>query len=417
MTVKEFLLKYRQSAELIDGEMYLAEFLDEMKKGLNGKSSLAMIPTYLYESRPSAESAGKRAIVIDAGGTNFRSAVGYFTPEGKAVFEKEQKTYMPATNGRLSKEEFYGSIAQNIKRLVAKGGDIGFCFSYPVEMQSSGDGNITSFTKAVDAPEAVGTPVGKCTLEAVKKFDGKDRKIVILNDTVAALLGGLASVKKEYSAYVGYIFGTGTNICYSELTENVLKAEGLPAGKKLLINTECGNFNKFPQGIVDKEVADGTEDGSRQLFEKMTSGKYLATLVYKTFLNAVKDGVLSSAPESEFELKDVSEFLAGEKGMLYGSFENEADRRNAEEICRAYVDRSAKLGAIANAAAVLASSRTGGKPVAIFAEGTTFEKLHGYRQAFEKYLSGMLAPRGIGFEIIRCKESNLKGCLTAILTL
>lgn len=126
---------------------------------------------------------------------------------------------------------------------------------------------------------------------------------------------------------------------------------------------------------------------------------------------------MSGAPESEFELKDVSEFLAGEKGLLYGSFENEADRRNAEEICRAYVDRSAKLGAIANAAAVLASARTDGKPVAIFAEGTTFEKLHGYRQAFEKYLSVLLAPRGIDFEIIRCKETNLKGCLTAILTL
>lgn len=415
MDVNGLLLKYGQSPSLIDPEKHLSAFSEEMQKGLCGESSVAMLPTYLYEGVPDARSAGKRVIVIDAGGTNFRSAVGYIKEDGSAVFIDEQKTVMPATLGkRLSAEEFYAEIGANVSRLLGKGTDIGFCFSYPVRMEADGDGVISAFTKAVDAPSAVGTRVGENTLRAVRKYSDKKRNIVILNDTAAALLGGLASVRGGYSAYVGYIYGTGTNICYSERTENIVKAAGLPAARKMLINTECGNYNKFPQGIIDKKLADATDDPERQLFEKMTSGKYLSSVISGTFKAAACEGVMTGVPAEEFSLKEVSEFLAGEKNSLYLSFGNGADRDAAREICLAYIDRAARLGAIANAAAVIRSASAGGT-AAIFAEGTTFEKLYGYKERFAAYLSALLSPRGINFEIIRGEELNLKGCLAAAL--
>ena len=73
----------------------------------------------------------------------------------------------------------------------------------------------------------------------MRAYSDKPRKIAILNDTVATLLGGMATYPQGYSTYVGYIYGTGTNACYMEDTANITKVAGLDAGH-MLINTECG---------------------------------------------------------------------------------------------------------------------------------------------------------------------------------
>lgn len=415
MNVEEFLLKYGQASELIDCDKQLDIFIGEMKRGLSGEGSLAMIPTYLYEKKGAAVKAGGKTIVIDAGGTNFRSAAAYFGDNGEAVFEDLQKTEMPAIRQRLSKEEFYNRIAENVSRLLNKGGDIGFCFSYPVAMESCGDGVITSCTKGVDAPETVGTRVGECTLKAIEKYDGKSRKIVILNDTAAALLGGMACVRGEYSAYIGYIFGTGTNICYTEDVRNIVKASGLKDGR-MLVNTECGNYDKFPCGAIDEEAFELTENAEAQRFEKMTSGKYLSTLICLTLKSAAKEGVLSRSFGGEYSLKDISEFLNGESNAFSENFATEEDRAAAVQICTDAVIRAAKLGAVANAATAVLSGKPNGAPVAVFAEGTTFDKLYGYAERFEKELGKLLSPRGYTAEILRCRETNLTGALAAALT-
>ena len=59
--------------------------LDDMNRGLNGqKSDEDMIPTFSLP--PEKNAAGKSVIVIDAGGTNFRSCLVTFDSEGKLVF-------------------------------------------------------------------------------------------------------------------------------------------------------------------------------------------------------------------------------------------------------------------------------------------------------------------------------------------
>ena len=415
MKAKDFLTLHRQSADQIDTKPSIERFLQEMQLGLQGKGGLPMIPTYLMNVDRSKIKTGSKRILIDAGGTNFRSAVGYFDEDGKVVMEDLHKTKMPASDRELSKQEFYTQIAKNIERLLPKAKNVGFCFSYPVEMGADVDGTVGKFSKEVKAPEVVGTRVGEETLAACKQLDGVDRKIVILNDTVATLLGGLAYTNEQFSAYLGYIYGTGTNVCYIEDTAKITKVADLPRGK-MLVNTECGTFSGFVQGDFDKAAIARTDDPNRQLFEKMTSGKYLSNVISEALYVAEQEKAFEGNVKlSAFALKDVSDFLNG--GNCCGDFDLEQDRTFAVEVCVELIRRAAKMGAIVNSALAIASCKDKTLPVAIVAEGTTFNKLPYYRQFFEEYLTEILGQYGMTYKILQGEELNLVGTLMATMVL
>lgn len=414
-SAEEFLRTVGESAENVDAEKSLEAALADMEAGLNGgDSALPMIPSYLYEPEGEIPAASGKRIVIDAGGTNFRSALGYFDEDGKAVFEKLEKTKMPASDRALSADEFYGAIAENVSRLAEEGGDVGFCFSYQVEMGENGDGIVADFSKEIKAPEVVGTRVGERTLEALRRYGDKPRKIVILNDTVATLLGGMAGAKKKYSGYIGYIYGTGTNLCYTEAAEKIKKVS-VSSKRRMIINTECGNFRGFARGTYDKTLAEGTTNPSASQLEKATSGKYLATLMSLCLRAAQERGILGGKELPSFELRDVTEFLEGAENVISGAFAEAADRAFVRELFLALIERAAKLGAIVNAAAAIRCGTRGGDPVAIVAEGTTFDRLYGFRDRFAFWLEKILLPRGYTFEILRGEELNLTGTLYASL--
>ncbi len=411
-----FLVKHGEAANQVNASEQLVRFQSEMEKGLKSCGCvIPMIPTYLCNVDRSKISEGKR-ILIDAGGTNFRSAVGYFQ-NGQVKIEKLQKTVMPASKGEvLSKQEFYDKIASNIAYLADDGGDVGFCFSYPVNMSADMDGEATAFSKEVKAPEVVGTRVGAETLAALRKFSDKNRKIVILNDTVATLLGGMASTDKNYSTYLGYIYGTGTNVCCIADTKQIEKVSDLPSGK-MLVNMECGGYDGFSLGDFDKVAVQLTDAPQKQLFEKMTSGKYLANIINVALNAAHEEGEFAGVVNlGGFELKDVSEFLTG-GGKMKEFFTCKQDEDFAKEVCKLLIDRAAKLGAIANAATAIFTCSDRSLPVAIVAEGTTFNKLVGYRQAFENYLNEFLGAEGISYEILQGEELNLVGTLMATMAL
>ena len=411
MTAKEFLKLHGQSAADVDVELALNKFWEQMRLGLDGKDGLPMIPTYLMDVDRSKIQPNSKRILIDAGGTNFRSAIGFFDGQGKVVIEDLHKTKMPASDCRMSKDEFYGAMADNIKRLLPKAQNIGFCFSYQVDMGSDIDGKVVAFSKEVDAPEVVGTKVGSETLAACKKYSDVERKIVVLNDTVATLLGGMANTDERFSAYLGYIYGTGTNVCYVEDTANITKVKDLPEGK-MLVNTECGNFSGFAQGDFDKVTIARTAAPDKQLFEKMTSGKYLSDIIYEALRVAKKDKVFVGKTEIvPFVLKDVSQFLT--ENVFCCSFEAEQDRAFAYELCIGLIERAAKMGAIVNSALAYASCKDKELPVAIVCEGTTFNKLPFYRMFFEGYLNQIFAKWGLKYKILQGEDLNLVGTLMA----
>ena len=415
MTAKDFLKRHRQGADNVDITSALNSFWQQMELGLKGKGGMPMIPTYLMNVDRSKIKVGCKRVLIDAGGTNFRSALGYFDEHGKVVIERQHKTVMPASDRLLSKTEFYNAIADNVKRLLSDGKDVGFCFSYQVDMGSDLDGKVVMFSKEVKAPEVIGTRVGQETLNAIKQYDNKQRKIVILNDTVATLLGGMATTNEQFSAYLGYIYGTGTNVCYIEDTSKIAKVKDLPVGK-MLINTECGNFDGFTQGDFDKVAIAKTAVPDKQLFEKMTSGKYLSDIIYQALCVAQKENIFVGTTQIvPFTLKHVSEFLTG--GAFPCAFQAEQDRVFVRELCVELIRRAAKMGAIVNSALAIATCSDKSLPVAIVAEGTTFNKLTYYRDFFEQYLTDILSAHGITYKILQGEDLNLVGTLMSTMVL
>jgi hexokinase len=411
--VEKFLRKYKQSSHEIDIAKNFELVTAEIAKGVKRECSMPMIPTFIGEIDGIVQN--RRQLLIDAGGTNFRSSSGYFDANGTPVIEDIVSVKMPGTYGKMNKDEFYSAIADNVKRLLGKTEDVGFCFSYNVNMGPDIDGTATAFSKELDASEVIGSKVGQCTLDAIAKIDEKKRRIVILNDTVATLLGGYANTIGQFSSYVGFIYGTGSNVCYIEDTEKLTKLpHATDFGKTMIVNMESGGFNKFVRGQFDKKVAAATAKPDSQPLEKMTSGKYLASILAEALTAAAKDKLFSGDVKlAEFTLRDVSEFLSGEEKVVYKMFQSTLDRSTSKELFRELIDRSARMWAIFNAAVIARVYKKGNLPVALVCEGTTFHRLVGFRVNLEMYLDQILKPLGVPYKIITGDQLNLVGTLMA----
>jgi hexokinase len=270
-------------------------FEAEMAKGLSsygGGSSLMMIPTYikLEENIP----AGRPVIVIDAGGTNFRTAVVHFDDSMNCVIEDFNNYPMPGSYGEISKEAFFSAIYGYIEPLLDKSDQIGLCFSYPTDIQPDRDGRVLAMSKEIKVAGLIGELINKGILDAIRSKRGESNKTIVqLNDTVATLLGGKASFpNRAFDSYIGLILGTGTNTCYAEETANILKLRGpAPEQDFMLINLESGNFSKAPRGPIDDSLDGKTNDRGKYLFEKAMSGAYQGPLLAEIIRQAAADGL------------------------------------------------------------------------------------------------------------------------------
>ena len=222
--VSDFLQKYNINCENIDTQKYVDLFLAEMKRGLEGQdSSLKMFPSFIP---PSEEiPLNKPVIVIDAGGTNLRTAIVIFEKGNVPVIKEYRHHIMPGFKEEASREDFFKVIANNIKDFLDKSENIGFVFSYQMKMYPDIDGRLVRFTKEIKAKEVEGELIGKNLLLAIKKLGlNYDKKVVLLNDTVASLLAGvLVSANRKFESYIGLIFGTGLNACYLEKNKNIFE--------------------------------------------------------------------------------------------------------------------------------------------------------------------------------------------------
>lgn len=364
----------------IDRQQLITAFLSEMEKGLSGlESSLRMIPTYVGVNGNIPQ--GSKAVVLDAGGTNFRSALVSIPP----VIEDKCVSPMPGTKGKVGVEEFYEAFAKEINRLKdrATADKYGFCFSYNCDATETLDAKLNVWTKGIQAPEIVGQYVGK---ELLKRLGGG--KIAIINDTVATLLAAKAMEgDKSYSSYVGFILGTGTNSAYVEKNSNIKKLPSINQNESMIINSESGGFDKIVRSRFDIAMDAKQPDPGHNPFEKMIAGGYLGAVGLELLKSAAKEGFFSKSAASQIagvgtlETMDLDNFVAGRKkegrvNVLDEIFSDEADRSNAQKLSLPVFERAAVLTAIHLAAFVIKSGEgtDASQPVAINADGSTYYK-------------------------------------------
>jgi hexokinase len=429
--VIDFLNKNDMNPAVIDMENTCQVFLQEMQKGLAAEpSSLAMLPTYIETERQIP--LNKPVIVMDAGGTNFRVATVSFDQDGNSKIENFKLFSMPGVKQQVSKDEFFNTMAGYLDEVIEKSEDIGFCFSYPIEIFPNKDGRVLFFSKEIKADEVAGNMIGENLNAAISSSGNADKKnIILLNDTVATLLAGRADVKgMSFDTYIGFILGTGTNCSYIEQNKNITKTKDLDLAKSQIINVESGGFGKAPQGKIDKDFDQSSNSPGRYTFEKMISGAYLGPVCLWTVRSAAEDGLLSkNSAENlkeikEIDTKDINDFMSypeAKTGLLSSALQSAGD----EDIAIAYylidrlIERAAKLTAI-NLSSVAIKSGKGQnpcRPVCIVAEGTTFYHLKSLKQRVEYYLKDYLVnQKGIFYEIINVENATLIGAAIAGLT-
>ena len=364
--VTRFLRKYQMDYLDVDIDLVIDSFLSEMQRGLAGKkSTLDMIPTYIEVGADVP--TNKRVIVVDAGGTNFRVATVYFDDQKKAIIENLRLYKMPGVQHEIGKDEFFKIMAGYLKDVVAASQNIGFCFSYAVEMSPNKDGRLIRFSKEIKAKDVVGQSIGENLNRALASMGlGGDKKIILLNDTVVTLLAGVGCQNRSFDSYIGFILGTGTNTCYVEKNSNIKKtlvrrsiSEGgknLDLLKSQIINTESGNFGKIKQGKIDASFDKSTVNPGIHKFEKMISGAYLGPLCLATIHKACDDNLFSTGVAnalwqiSELDTKDMNAFLLYPYGQ--NPLADAAKQGNADDSLTLYyiadrlTERAAKLTAI-----------------------------------------------------------------------
>jgi hexokinase len=422
--VNRFLEEKRLRSSDIDMDKLVGIFTEEMIKGLEGKeSSLRMIPTYIEGENDFLTDIP--VLAIDAGGTNFRTALIRFNRTGKIEYDEILNYRMPGLDKEISAKEFFMTIAGYIKPLAERTERIGFCFSYPTEILPNRDGRLIQFCKEVRAPEVIGQLIGKNLLETLKT---PDKHLVLLNDTVATLLAGKSSsLKKSYDSFIGYILGTGTNTCYIEHNNNIVKNKNLDQDRSQIINIESGNFGRAPRSELDIVFDNATMNPGNYTFEKMFSGGYFGGLCLTVLKAAASEGLFS---KTSFEcLNDMTELSSNDannlvsnqgspKSILKECFKDKKDEEKCVQIIDTLIDRAAKLVA-ANLAAVVirtGKGRSPDHPVLITIEGTTFYKLHMLRERFETYFKGYLSGERMRYvEFTEVAQSSLIGAALSAL--
>lgn len=401
-------------------------FIREMEQGLDGKpSTLAMIPTYITIDRP--VSPNRPVIVMDAGGTNLRVASVCFSEKGTPEISNFQKFSMPGIESEVGRVEFFDALADYLEPVMNVSGKVGFCFSYATEITPDCDGKLLHWTKEIRAPEIVGTYIGAGLQERLKARGRQQKRIVILNDTIATLLAGKSfGSARQYESYTGVILGTGTNTAYVESNAKITKKNDLDPNGFMAINLESGGFGCCPRSKFDLAYDRTTANPGKQILEKMIAGGYMGGAGLHVLKMAAENGLFSASAAavigswSELSTKAMDDFLWNPySDVPFNSPEfSDADRRMVFYLCREVVRRGAALAAVNIGAPII---KTGAgtdplHPVCITVDGSTYYKTNNLKSMVEEHLRRLLGGRGIHYEIIKVEEAPMIGAAVAGLT-
>ena len=422
-SAEKFLAAHMIRAEDVSIQSMVDDFTSEMINGLNGlKSSLRMIPTYIEADNKFLTDTP--VVAIDAGGTNFRAALVKIKGDGNLDISSVVNAGMPGLDGEISKSEFFEIIGSQIKPLAEKCERIGFCFSYPTEILPNKDGRLLQFCKEVKAPGVVGQLIGKNLLETLEM---PEKKIVLLNDTVATLLAGKsATFGKTYDTFIGYILGTGTNTCYIENNSNIGKLKDSDITKSQIINIESGNYGNATQTDIDILFDHTTVNPGDYTFEKMISGGYLGGLCLMALKTASAEGLFTVTTAerikslNELTSEELNSFISRDiSGSLSNCIDTPGDDEIVVAIIESIIHRAAKLVAGNLAAVILKTNkgRTPARPILITVEGSLYYKLLNMRYLIGMYLNEYLSGDKTRYiEFIEVRQSSLVGAALAALT-
>ena len=419
-TPEEFLREHDMYFDQMPFEELTARFRQEMAAGLAGEpSSLYMLPSYILAGAEPRR--GESVLVLDAGGTNLRAGRVHFDDNGLPVVELLKKCHMPGTGGEeVAAEEMFSRMAAFA--LEAAEGCARACisFSYPCRNRPDGDGEILALCKELTVTGAEGRLVCASLEEALRAQGAAGhRKWRLANDSVGSLLGGMAAADRSlYSDYIGFILGTGTNMCCILPSEWITKApEAAAMGGEMIVNTESGCFDKLLLGTADRALDAASELPGDHLAEKMISGSYYRRVLTRTLELAVREGDLPASVGANLAAASISSQLVDAfclaphgDNVIARLLETDENRSFADGVNMALLERAARVAAAGLAAVVSMRAPAPGSRVCVSADGTMLRMNPVLRPAMERYLREYVtAPLGVETEFLFTDDATLKG--------
>jgi hexokinase len=296
-------------------------------EGLFTKSVASIVGEILSRRKPLAGLSHLRSFVkaatgdeegdymaVDWGGTNLR-VVLVRLQKGKAPQILDQfsvkATFPPEyVDGRKSKEEVFGFVAQTIAKamkkidadpeLKGKPFGLGFGFSFPTESSASNSARLQQWMKGWAVPgvsmEQMGrenapdiVKLAQTAIDANSQLKGRVTVKTIPNDATAITLAS--------SGIIGVIGGTGFNIAVRDPETGEI------------INLEFPHFSDIPASLrtpFDERLFREAEPKNKSKFEKMVSGKYLIELLRYQLEDEIKD---NSGLKALFEMPMVDSLV------------------------------------------------------------------------------------------------------------
>lgn len=309
----------------------------EMHAGLasEGGSKLKMLLTYV-DKLPNGSEKGIY-YALDLGGTNFRVLRVHLGDQKSAILGQDiERQPIPQHLMTSTSQDLFDFIASSLKDFIEKEGNVmeqtspkrtelgeqegnvmeqtsprrrelGFTFSFPVKQSSVSSGILMKWTKGFAIADMIGRDVAECLQLAMSRKGLDVRVAALINDTVGTLALGHYNDEDTVAAV---IIGTGTNACYLERADAIIKCQGLlTTSRSMVVNMEWGNFwsSHLPRTSYDIDLDATSPNPNDQGFEKMISGMYLGDIVRRVLLRMFKEsddfGTSSSKLATPFVLR------------------------------------------------------------------------------------------------------------------
>ncbi|GMP87829.1 hypothetical protein CsSME_00040047 [Camellia sinensis var. sinensis] len=311
----------------------------EMHAGLasEGGSKLKMLLTFV-DKLPNGSEKGTY-YALDLGGTNFRVLRVALGGDSSAIrkYDVDQQP-IPQHLMTSTSEDLFDFIASSLKQFVekqevselpeVKSRELGFTFSFPVKQMSVSSGILIRWTKGFAIGDTVGRDVSECLQQAMSKRGLDMRVAALVNDTVGTLALGHYHDEDTVAAV---IIGTGTNACYLERADAIIKCQGLlTTSGFMVVNMEWGNFwsSHLPRTLYDIDLDADSPNPNDQGFEKMISGMYLGDIVRRVILRMSQESDIFGHVSSRLSVP----FILGTPKMAVMQEDESPDLREVARI-------------------------------------------------------------------------------------
>ncbi|KAI3414665.1 Phosphotransferase [Psidium guajava] len=270
----------------------------EMHAGLasEGGSKLRMLLTFV-DNLPSGSEKGTY-YALHLGGTDFRMLRVKLGGQKSSILAYDVKRQdIPSHLMTSTTEDLFDFVASSLKEFVEseengplnRRRELGFTFSYPVKQTSVSSGILIKWTKGFAIEDMVGKEVVDCLQQALTRKGLSMRVSSLVNDTVGTLALGYYH---DADTVAAVIIGTGTNACYVERMDAIIKCQGiLTSSGGMVVNMEWGNFwsSHLPRTSYDIDLDADSPNPNEQGFEKMISGMYLGEIVRRILLRMYQE--------------------------------------------------------------------------------------------------------------------------------